>query len=145
RDDVPCEKQQPNDSPPGPQPFLLGIRYGEKRVEPVPVLYDEGRCGCREEDNRIREAPCFRYRVFKADDPATKGCWGEDEGPSPPCPKYPPEMHAPAPPGKQAAAVTGCLTPDCHCGPMVPLILVKPKVEGRGWQDFDLDPHGRRY
>ncbi len=93
--------------------ILLGIRYGELAVEPVPVLVDDKQCGQRTAMNRIREKPCYRYQFFTGASP----CWDE--------PKH--SCEAPAEPNRKSldeylkslgAEVCGGLVPlaKCHFG-----------------------------
>jgi hypothetical protein len=87
RDDAPHEEAPPGDGydpngkpgqewdttgrPDDDKDFLLGIRYAEVCVEPVPVLIDESGCRQRTTPNRVREQPAFRFRPYQECD----GCW----------------------------------------------------------------------
>ena len=88
--------------------FLIGLRYGELCIEPVPVLVDETGCGQRTTPNRIQETACVRYRLL--DDPANS-CWGPPKIHCNQCPPPASPMPKPIPP-----SLEDVLAPLCHCG-----------------------------
>ncbi len=93
--------------PPSDKPFLLGIRYGELAVEPVPLLYDENGCGDRTAYNRIQETAALCWMDY---DPEAD-CW---QVPQPYTQCHP------------CHETRQCLKPCCPCGATVPLALITP-------------------
>jgi hypothetical protein len=118
--------------------FLLGIRYGEVCVEPVPVLYDDTHCGERTAPNRIREQPCFRYREHEPGD----GCWDGEPLPSPCDPPPTPD------PCRCLDRATDFTLPESPCGDpaFVPLGLFKFRRREDGTVVLEKEAYsGRRY
>ncbi len=142
------EKPDDPDSGPSEPPsarkwFLLGVRYGEVCVEPVPVLADESGCDPRTAMNRIRDKACLRYLAFADKPPA---CWGRPVPSAGPCP----------PPVKPSAkeipkSLEEVLKPLCSdCGDFVPLAACQfAREDGKVSVPTDeqeyIDKTGRRY
>jgi hypothetical protein len=89
------EPQLPKEPPVHEKWFLLGLRYGELCVEPVPVLADTTGCDPRTAANRVREIVCVRYKKLGQE---PHPCWGrprrecaECPPPVPPSVKHIPE------------------------------------------------------
>jgi hypothetical protein len=118
------------------EPFLLCIRYAEEEIERVPALYAEGECDpTRREANRVREVARLEVRRLEE---VESGCWSQPGG----------DMEAPCRddcdddlPGPAGT----CLKPECPCGEVVPLVLIRPKEPERGYAEgFEMDDSGRR-
>jgi hypothetical protein len=117
--------------------FLLCVRYTEKPIEYVPALYTEGTCDpARREANRVREVVCLDVCSL---DEVKSGCWPVPNGdPKARC-RDDCDDELPGPAGI-------CLEPECPCGEMVPLALIRPKDPKAGYASgFDIDMCGRRH
>lgn len=120
--------------------LVVGIRYSETPVEFVPALYAEGTCDpTRQTANRIRE--CWKLEVRRWQE-LDANCWPLTEG-QPPQKRYDDcDQGLPGPTGV-------CLEPDCPCGRLVPLALIRPGTTGVKDGDkktqklFAIDMHGR--
>jgi hypothetical protein len=119
------------------QPFLVGLRYVEEKVEYVPTLFHEGECDPkREEANRVRE--CTELAVV-CDPFQVRQCWQATGGdPQAHC-RDDCEEDLPGPGGS-------CLEADCHCGNIVPLAIIYPTVDDDDGQvtGFWFEMEGRR-
>jgi hypothetical protein len=103
-------------------PYLLGAKFIEEQVEPVPSLYSQGTC-----DPHHREFNRFRDGIDLAVADVTPECWPvEHRRDHDGCGDRPCEEH--------------CLDADCPCGDLVPLARVIPSADG----GFELDLDGRR-
>jgi hypothetical protein len=141
----PDDGPEPADPPPAGTGFLIGVRYGELCVEPVPVLIDETGCGERKTPNRVREAVCVRYRRCGSNGCGPDDCWGPPPSPGG-CPATSPD-EPPIP--KNLAEVLAPLCP-CKDGDQpddgfVPLAKCRFNVDGPVVAVADLDRTGRRY
>jgi hypothetical protein len=139
---APDDGPMPADPPPAGTEFLIGVRYSEQCIEPVPVLIDETGCGERRTPNRIRETACPRYRPLGAGD-----CWGPPPRPCG-CPSMPPDQ--PTIPPNLAAV----LAPLCPCGTdtepdvgFIPLAkcIFTADTNGNPAGPATLDTDGRRH
>lgn len=135
----------PDRGPADDTEFLLGIRYGEVCVEPVPVLVDEGGCRSRTTPNRVEERPAFRFRESPENDPCWRPCGrGGASHPPAPGPDFPCGCGDPA---ADPAA------PQCRCDGhgFVPLARFKIRRGENGTVTrykvggADPDVSGRRY
>lgn len=112
---------------PGPQtePFLICLRYAERKAESIPALYAEATGDpTQDEANRVRELACLDIR---SDAPE---CWR--------VPRRDSDAQC-----RDREPTVGCIEPVCPCGGRVPLalILFDPDDPARGYT-IDLD--GRR-
>lgn len=120
--------------------YLLGIRYGEVCVEPVPLLYDESNCGVRQTHNRIAEQPCIRYREYDNENE----CWLTEF-------KHDCEVKPCRCPCEDLSKAGEILKPDCPCGctgfvPLARFRFVRDEKTGKiTFRNGDLEFDGRRY
>jgi hypothetical protein len=104
--------------------FLVGVRFCERHVELVRVLYAEGSCDPQHaEANRLRDVADITTA------PVHRRCWApyhdhqEDDG-------------------RERHHDHLCFAPDCPCGDLVPLARIVPND---GKPGYHLDREGRQY
>jgi len=117
--------------------LLLCIRYAEQEIEPVPLLYAEGRCDPQQQEaNRVREVAALEWRRL---DEMPPGCWRLPDGSGGVLCSDDCDWPSPGPAGV-------CLEPDCACDEYVPLALLRPKltVVADNEPHFTIDTRGRR-